>query len=213
MLKLILGAAVVALIVRAIIRRSRRTAPKKPWPKRLADWLLARELAEPKETHRQPPQTASRRRPERPSSRPAPHTDGQETSYIRPVRRQAAEISLSYTTEADRRMRYIRVDHLPFRVGARSDCDGVVDQDTLSREHFEIFRDAYGEVSVRNLSRTNGIIPIDEQTGRLEEPIVTPGVVIPIDRTKGLLRFWAGEVFFTVSLDAGRYRTEFTSRK
>lgn len=205
MLKFIVGAIVIVLIVCILVRR-RSHGTKKPWPKRLIDWLLARELAEEKPNKRR----TDVRRPAKASSRPrsaasAPHRAAQDdqTSYIRPVRPAAnntAEISLSYSTEIDGNARYIPIDHLPFRVGARADCDCVLNNDTISRQHFDVFRDAYGEISVRNLSHTNGIIPIDEQTGNLEEPILEPGFVIPIDRDTNQLRFWAGELFFTLRL-------------
>lgn len=205
MLKFIVGAIVIVLIVVILLRR-RSHGAKKPWPKRLIDWLLARELADEKPNKRR----TDVRRPSAPSksarpARSAPRRTVQDdqTAYIRPTRPAAnttAEISLSYSTEIDGNACYIPIDHLPFRVGARSDCDCVLDNDTISRQHFDVFRDAYGEVSIRNLSRTNGIIPIDEQTGNLEEPILEPGFVIPIDRETNQLRFWAGELFFTLRL-------------
>ena len=115
-------------------------------------------------------------------------------------RPRPTEIALSYAADVDSPAYRIPVSKLPFRVGARADCDYVLDNDTISREHFEFFRDAYGELCVRNLSRTNGIIPINEQSGLLDEPILEPGRVIPIDRETGTLRFWAGELFFTLAL-------------
>ncbi|MDY2970218.1 MAG: FHA domain-containing protein [Butyricicoccus pullicaecorum] len=200
MLKFIIGALVIVLIIWLIARR-RSHKSKKPFPQRLIDWLLARELAEEKPQKRasRPAQAAHH-----PSTPRRTKPDADQTAYIRPTRRppQATEITLCYSNEIDGNARYVPVDHLPLCVGARSDCDCVIDNDTISRQHFEIFRDAYGEVSVRNLSRTNGIVPIDEQTGNLEEPILQPGVVIPIDRDTGTLRFWAGELFFTLRLQA-----------
>ena len=200
MLKFIIGALVIVLIIWLIARR-RNHKSKKPFPQRLIDWLLARELAEEK-----PQKRASRsaQAAHRPSTPRRAKPDADQTAYIRPTRRppQATEITLCYSTEIDGNARYVPVDHLPLCVGARSDCDCVIDNDTISRQHFESFRDAYGEVSVRNLSRTNGIVPIDERTGNVEEPILQPGVVIPIDRDTGTLRFWAGELFFTLRLQA-----------
>ncbi len=45
MLKFIIGALVIVLIIWLIARR-RNHKSKKPFPQRLIDWLLARELAE-----------------------------------------------------------------------------------------------------------------------------------------------------------------------
>lgn len=200
MLKFIIGVLVVVLIVWLFARR-RAHRDKKPFPQRLIDWLFARELAEEKPAHKRTQKSAQAAR--RPSAPRRAKPDADQTAYIRPTRRpQPTEITLSYSTEIDGNARYLPVDHLPLRVGARSDCDCVIDNDTISRQHFEVFRDAYGEISVRNLSRTNGIVPIDERTGHLEEPILEPGYVIPIDRETGTLRFWAGELFFTLRLQA-----------
>lgn len=201
MLKWIVGAIVIVLIVVLFRRRRHSKHHTKPWYKRLVDWLLARELAVDR-TPTSRPATRSQR-PARPAATPrrTARTDSDETQYIRPAAApRPTEISLSYATDVNGPAYPIPVGALPFRVGARADCDYVLDDDTISREHFELFRDAYGELCVRNLSRTNGIIPINEQSGMLEEPILEPGQVIPIDRETGMLRFWAGELFFTLAL-------------
>lgn len=207
MLKFVIGVLVIVLIVWLFARRRARKN-KKPWLQRLIDWLFARELAQEKPQKRAP---RPAQQPVHRAARPAPRRtkpDADQTAYIRPTRRpQPTEITLSYATDIGGSPHDLPIDHLPLRVGARSDCDCVIDNDTISRQHFEVFRDAYGEVSVRNLSRTNGIIPIDERTGNLEEPILEPGYVIPIDRDTGMLRFWAGELFFTLRLQAVPHNT------
>lgn len=201
MLKWIVGAVVIALILVLFLRRRNGKRHSKPWHKRLTDWLFARELAVDRE---RPPRPAGRpQRRARPAAAPhrAARTDPDQTQYIRPsAAPRPTEIALSYAADVDSPAYPIPVSKLPFRVGARADCDYVLGNDTISREHFELFRDAYGELCVRNLSRTNGIIPINEQSGLLDEPILEPGRVIPIDRETGTLRFWAGELFFTLAL-------------
>ena len=202
MLKWIAGAAVIVLAAVLILRRRRGRHHTKPWHKRLVDWLLARELA----VDRTPAQPAGRNaRPQdrRPvgAGRAPRRSDPDATQYIRPSAvRRPAEIALSSAHDVDGPAHPIPVPALPFRVGARAGCDYVLDNDTVSREHFELFRDASGTLCVRNLSRTNGIIPINARSGMLEEPILEPGRVIPVDPETGTLRFWAGELFFTLSL-------------
>lgn len=200
MLKFIIGALVIVLIVWLIAHKKQS---KKPFPQRLIDWLLARELAEDKPKKQAAPARGAQqvRRQQQPKRQTV---DPDQTAYIRPQRRpqQPTEITLSYAPEIGGSAHYLPVDHLPLRVGARSDCDCVIDNDTISRQHFEVIRDAYGEVAVRNLSRTNGIIPINARTGHVEEPILEPGVTIPVDRESGTLRFWAGELYFELRLQA-----------
>ena len=113
MLKFIIGALVIVLIIWLIARR-RNHKSKKPFPQRLIDWLLARELAEEKPQNRYTYRAQAAHRPSAPR-RAKPDAD--QTAYIRPTRRpQPTEITLCYSTEIDGNARYVPVDHLPLCV-------------------------------------------------------------------------------------------------
>lgn len=202
MLKFIIIAVLLLLLVGVILSRRKQHSRGRPWYTRLIDWLLAREPDEKqtvKHAAHSPQHAATHTRPKKPSF--------DETQCIRPTTvNSISEISLQYTTKIGGRPQSITVHTLPFRVGAYGDCDCVLDNQTISRHHFEIIRNNYGELCIRNLSHTNGIIPIREPSGQMDEPIREPGKIIPINSTYGMLRFWAGELFFTLTLQPQKSR-------
>nr|WP_297280564.1 FHA domain-containing protein [uncultured Butyricicoccus sp.] len=196
MLKFIIGAVLIILLAAIVLSRRKQHTSNRPWYQKLIDWLLARELTETSSAkHTAHTHSASRQRPMK--------ANLEQTQCIRPTTvKSLSEISLSYTTKIGGRSQSITVSTLPFRVGAYGDCDCVLNNQTISRHHFEIIRNNYGELCIRNLSHTNGIIPICEPSGQMAEPIREPGKIIPINPTYGMLRFWAGELFFTLSLQS-----------
>lgn len=97
----------------------------------------------------------------------------------------------------------VSLGKLPFKVGRAAGCDLSLADDTLSHEHFEIIvrGDSYG---VRNLSQTNGIVLVNEETERIGTRLCESGRIQMIDPELGYLRFWAGGLFFQLSLTDSR---------
>lgn len=93
----------------------------------------------------------------------------------------------------------VPVSKLPFRIGRSPGCDLTIDDQTLSQTHFEIIArgESYG---VRNLSETNGLVLVNEQTQRIGVRIQEAGRIQMIDPACGYLRFWAGGQFFQLTL-------------
>lgn len=97
----------------------------------------------------------------------------------------------------------VPVSKLPFRIGRSRSCDLTIDDQTLSQAHFEIIArgESYG---VRNLSETNGLVLVNEQTQRIGIRLREAGRVQMIDPACGYLRFWAGGQFFQLTLADSR---------
>lgn len=93
----------------------------------------------------------------------------------------------------------VPLSRIPFKVGRAMSCDLSIQDDTLSHEHFEIIvrGESYG---VRNLSTTNGIVLVNEETNRVGTRLCEAGRIQMIDPELGYLRFWAGGLFFQLTL-------------
>lgn len=97
----------------------------------------------------------------------------------------------------------VPVSKLPFCIGRSKNCDLSIDDQTLSQTHFEVI--ARGEnYGVRNLSETNGLVLVNEQTQRIGVRLKEAGRVQMIDPACGYLRFWAGGQFFQLTLSDSR---------
>lgn len=144
--------------------------------KAAADFLLGKDAPRAGETTRPQPSHATR---------PAPSCHPQ-LKYVAAEAAQDAPHCVS-------------ISRLPFRVGSARNCDLCIDDATLSHAHFEIF--ARGECyGVRNLSETNGLVLVNEQTQRIGARLKERGLVQMVDPARGYLRFWAGGQFFQLSL-------------
>ncbi|EOQ35581.1 FHA domain-containing protein [Butyricicoccus pullicaecorum] len=151
---------------------------------------------------------------ERLSALCAPLVDVVRKEYVRPDRGVTRPTNPTATRPAalhPPQLKYIPADDpqaapvcvpvlsLPFSIGRAHGCDLSIDDQTLSHTHFEVFAcgDNYG---VRNLSKTNGIVLVNEQTQRIGACLRESGQVQMIDPAYGYLRFWAGGQFFQLTL-------------
>lgn len=189
---ILLCALIACLIFRRQLVQILDTLPERAavWKERLSALcaplvdVIRKEYARPNREHARPDRGATR--PTNPTATRPAALHHPQLKYIPADDPQAAPVC-------------VPVLSLPFSIGRAHGCDLSINDQTLSHTHFEVFAcgDSYG---VRNLSKTNGIVLVNEQTQRIGACLREAGQVQMIDPACGYLRFWAGGQFFQLTL-------------